>query len=103
VCSSDLFAAVDNWLKTGGVQEFGFFPDGKSGYVIAEGDSKDIFGRTFSHYPFIESKVQEIVPYETGKEIMRGVLKAKAEAMKKKSFGYTNLTKTVRAHDVASP
>jgi hypothetical protein len=67
------FAAVDNWLKTGDVKEFGFFLDGRSGYVIAEGDSKGIFRRTFSFYPFIESEVQEMVPYETGEEIIRGL------------------------------
>lgn len=79
-----LFAAVDNWLKTSEVKEFGFFLDGTSGYVITEGDAKDIFTRTFSHYPFIESEVQEIVPHETGIEIMRGIIiKAQAEVMKK--------------------
>jgi hypothetical protein len=41
------FAAVDNWLKTGEVKEFGFFLDGRSGYVIAEGDS--IYSGGHSH------------------------------------------------------
>jgi short-subunit dehydrogenase len=34
----------------------------------------------FSFLPFVEIEGREIVPYETGKEIMRGVLKTKAEA-----------------------
>lgn len=38
--------------------------------------------RSHSFYPFIESEVHEIVPCETGKEVVMGVLKAKAEAMK---------------------
>jgi hypothetical protein len=77
-----MFAAMDNMLQTGEVQEFGFFSGATSGYVIAGGESKDELRRSHSFYPFIESEVHEIVPYETGKEVVRGFLKAKAEAMK---------------------
>ncbi len=40
-------------------------------------------GGLYSFYPFIESEVHKIVPYETGKEVAREILKAKAEAMKR--------------------
>jgi len=77
-----MFAAMDNMLQTGEVQEFGFFLGATSGYAIAGGESKDELRRSHSLYPFIESEVHEIVPCETGKEVVRGVLKAKAETMK---------------------
>ncbi len=41
-----IFAAMDNLIKTGEVQEFGFFLDGTSGYVIAGGEAKDEFRRS---------------------------------------------------------
>jgi hypothetical protein len=77
------FAAMDNLLKTGDIQEFGFFPDAKSGYAIKDPcESKDAFRLARLFYPYYESEVCEMIPYETGKEIVRAVLKAQAEAMK---------------------
>jgi hypothetical protein len=79
-----LFAQIDNYIKGGLIKEAGFFLKAKTGYLIAEGESIDGFraGQEFS--PFIEHvDVQEIVPYETGKETIRGVMKARAELMKK--------------------
>jgi hypothetical protein len=76
-----MFATVDNLLREGKMLEFGFFPDGKSGYVLSDGETKDVFSGAMSFYPFVESEVYEMIPYETGKEIMRGLLKAQAEAM----------------------
>jgi hypothetical protein len=78
-----MFAAMDNLIKTGEVQEFGFFPNATSGYAITSGGSKGQFRGAFSFYPFVDIEVHEIVPYETGKEVIRGVLKAQAEAMKR--------------------
>jgi hypothetical protein len=77
-----LWAVIDNWLKTGEMLEFGFFPDGKSGYAIVTGDSKDVLRLAMLWYfPFIELEVHEIVLYETGKEIMDRVYKEYGEAM----------------------
>jgi hypothetical protein len=78
-----MFAAMDNMLQTGEVEEFGFFIGATSGYAIGDGESKDVFRRSCSFYPYYESEVCEMIPYETGKEIMRGVMKAQAEAMKR--------------------
>jgi hypothetical protein len=77
------FAANDTLLQTGEVQEIGWFLDGKSGYVISSGESKDQFRRSFSASPFAVMEVYEIVPFETVKEVVKGVLKAKAEAVKR--------------------
>jgi hypothetical protein len=74
-----MFAAIDDWLKTGEMLEFGFFPDGMGGYAIS-GDSKDVLKQSMSIGPFILVEPHEIVPYETGREIMKGLFKAQAEA-----------------------
>jgi hypothetical protein len=78
-----MFAMLDKALKEGVLLEFGYFPNGRSGYAISSSESKDQFGRMFSFYPWIIADVDEMIPYETGKEIMRAVVKAKAEAMKR--------------------
>jgi hypothetical protein len=72
---------MDDALKNGQVLEFGWFLDGISGYAIATGEAKEQFMAAFANYPWIEMDVQEILPYEAGKEIMRQVLKFQAEAM----------------------
>jgi hypothetical protein len=79
--SEMLWAAIDNALKTGALLEFGYFPDGWGGYAIAEGESKDTLGRVSAFFPWVMPEVYEMIPHETGKEVLRGVMKARAEAM----------------------
>jgi hypothetical protein len=80
--SEMLFAMLDKALKEGELLEFGYFPNGTSGYAIVSGaEGKDMFRRAFSFYPWIVSEVREMIPYETGKEIMRAVMKAEVEQM----------------------
>jgi hypothetical protein len=75
-------ATIDEGLKSGRILEFGWFADGKSGYVISSGeDAKGVFTNAFANFPWIEMEVHEIIDYETGKEIGRKVLKAQAEQM----------------------
>jgi hypothetical protein len=76
-----MFAQMDRLLQSGEAQEFGFFSNGTSGYAITGGEAHDEMGRAFGFYPWLISEVHEIVPYETGKEVMRAVLKAEAEQM----------------------
>jgi hypothetical protein len=76
-----MFARIDEWLKSGIILELGYFPNGLSGYVISSGEAKDLFMTDFAQYPWIETEVHEIIDYETGKEISRQVLKARAEQM----------------------
>ncbi|MGZ4864680.1 MAG: hypothetical protein ACXV5H_07270 [Halobacteriota archaeon] len=76
-----LFAAMDKMHETGEITEFGFFPDATSGYAISSSDLKTQFGHSVSFYPFIDIEVHEIVPYDAGKEVVRGVVKAQAAAM----------------------
>ncbi|MGA7076556.1 MAG: hypothetical protein WBZ42_08455 [Halobacteriota archaeon] len=78
-----MWAGIDNNLKTGETLELGYFANATSGYGISSGETKDQFRHAYSFYPFFDIEVHEIVPYETGKEIMKGVMKAQAEAMKR--------------------
>ncbi len=71
-----LFAGTDSLLQTGVLKEHGFFLDGASGYTIMETESTEVLRAAQVLSPFIEVvKVEEIVSYESGKEIVRGAWK----------------------------
>ena len=76
-----MFTAIDAALKTGDLLEFGYFPDRTGGYAITRGEGKDQLRRVTAYTPWIVADVREMVPHETGKEILRGVFKAQVEAM----------------------
>ena len=78
-----LFAAMDDLIKRGEIEEFGWFPDGTSGYVIGKGEATDMFRSASMFLPYIIGEVHEIIPYEKGKEITIAVLKAQIAAAKK--------------------
>lgn len=77
-----MFAAIDDLMEKGEIEEFGFFQDAISGYVISKGESADVFRRVNMFQPYIHCEVHEIIPWEKGKEIEIAVLKAKIEAAK---------------------
>ena len=77
------WAGIDDLIKKGIVKEFGFFLNGTSGYAIGEGESADTFRNVSMFTPYWESEVHEIIPFEKGKEILRGLLKAQIAAAKK--------------------
>ena len=70
-------AGVDGLIKKGLVKEMGYFLGGSGGYAIAEGEAADVFGGLYGFPPFYEPKVQEIMPWDKGKEIAGAGLKAK--------------------------
>ena len=78
-----MYAGIDEQLKSGQLLEFGYFPNGTSGYAISSGEvkAKDVFMSAFANYPWIQFEVHEIIDYETGKATARQVLKAQAEQM----------------------
>lgn len=78
-----MLAGMDELMKKGEVEDFGWFHDANSGYVISKGESTDVLRRANMFMPYILSEVHEIIPYEKGKEIEIAVLKAKIEAAKK--------------------
>ena len=78
-----LWMGIDNLIKKGTMKEFGYFLDGMSGYAIGEGDSVETFRNVSMFGPYIESEVQEIIPYEKAKGTLRALWKTLAEAAKK--------------------
>lgn len=78
-----MWAGIDGLMKKGEIKEFCFFLDGTSGYLIGEGEGTDAFRGNSRFLPYFEMEVQEIIPYEKGKEISRALIKAQIEAAKK--------------------
>jgi len=50
-------------------------------YAIANGEAKDSLGRVSGFFPWVIPEVHEMIPHETGKEVLRGAIKARADAM----------------------
>lgn len=71
-----------DWLKTDEMLEFGFFPDGMRG-MQSPVIPKTCSSNRYRFAPLILIEPHEIVPYETGREIMKGLFKAQTEAMKR--------------------
>jgi hypothetical protein len=79
-----MWAVMDGLIKKGEFEEFGFFPDGYTGYAIGKGEAMDVYRNSNMFLPFVCCEVHEIIPYEKGKEIMRAMLKGQIAATKKK-------------------
>ena len=81
------FAPIDDSIKKGEIEEFGFFPDtssgGASGYAISKGEATDILRTAWMQLPYYLFEVHEIIPYEKGKEITMALVKATIELAKK--------------------
>ena len=78
-----MWSAIEDLMKKGIIKEFGYFLNGTSGYTIGEGDISEAFKDVSMFLPYYEQEVHEVVSYEKGKEILRAVAKAQAEAAKK--------------------
>ena len=78
-----LWMGIDSLMKKGTMKEFGYFLDGMSGYAIGEGDSADTFRNVSMFSPYIETEVQEIIPYEKAKGTLRALWKTLEEAAKR--------------------
>ena len=78
-----MWAGIDQLIKKGEVKDFSYFLDGTSGYAISEGESTDTFRDVSMFTPFYECQVQEIIPYEKGKETLRTLLKTQIAQARK--------------------
>jgi len=76
------WAAMDDLMKKGEITEFGWFLDGKSGYAIGEGDAVTTFTNVTMFSTYFDMTVEEIIPYEVGKQVNRARLKALMAATK---------------------
>jgi hypothetical protein len=71
-----LWATMDSLMKKGEVTEFGWFMDGKSGYAIGEGEAVTIFTNVSMFGTYFDMTVEEVIPYEVGKQVNREILKS---------------------------
>lgn len=78
-----MFASIEDSMKQGKIEEFGFFPDGGGGYTINKGEAADIYRGVSQFQPYMIFEVHEIIPYEKGKEITLAMAKAQVEAVRK--------------------
>lgn len=74
-----IYTTLDDFIEKGEIEDFGYFPDGQSGYGISKGETLDIFKLTRMFQPYVLFKVHEIIPYEKAKEINLAITKAKME------------------------
>ncbi len=77
-----MWAGLDSQIQKGDIKEIGWFMDGSSGYVIAEGASTVILGDIAMFSPYILVEVHEVIDHDAAKETFRAVLEAQAEAVK---------------------
>ena len=70
-----LWSVLDDLMKKGLVKEYGIFPDGESGFLIAEGEVTDVYTGANMFIPYTSSEVHEIITLEKQKEIVRALCK----------------------------
>ena len=69
-----LWASIDKRGKEGMLKDFGFFLESKAGYAIAEGTAEQVFKYVSMFKPYWNCTFHEVMPYEKGKDILRGVM-----------------------------
>ena len=81
------YAAIEDLMKKGQIEEFGFFVDtnegGLYGYGLAKGDITEVARSAWMFAPHCLMDIHEIIPYDKGKEIRMELMKAMAEAARK--------------------
>ena len=81
------YAAIEDLMKKGQIEEFSFFADtnegGPYGYGIAKGDITEVARIAWMFAPHCLMEIHEIIPYEKGKQIRMELMKAMVEAARK--------------------
>ena len=76
------YAALEESIKKGEIEDIGFFTDGQSGYVIVKGEAADVYRLTLGN-PYYDYEIHEIIPLEKAKKIELEVLKDNVKAARK--------------------
>jgi len=64
-----MFEAIDRYVDGEIVTENAFFADAESGCFVFQGTTEDLFNMTSMFSPFVKYEVQEMIPYELGKNM----------------------------------
>ncbi len=78
----EYYAAVEEAVKKGEIEDIGFFTDGQSGYIIVKGEAADVYRQALEN-PYYHYEIHEIIPLEKAKENEIAALKARIAAEKK--------------------
>jgi len=76
------YAALEEAMKKGEIEDIGFFTDGQSGYAIIRGEATDVYRMALEN-PYFSYEVHEIIPLEKAKKIEISVLKDMIKTAKK--------------------
>ena len=76
------YAAVEESIKKGEIEDIGYFTDGQSGYAIVNAEATDVYRMSLANDYYLW-EIHEIIPLEKAKEIELAVIKDKVEAAKK--------------------
>ena len=75
-----MFEAIERYMDVRMVKESAFFIDADSGCFIFEGSSEDVFKITSDFGPFVKYDVEEMIPYDVGKNTILESLRMKTLA-----------------------
>lgn len=75
-----LWVVMDSLMKKGEVAELRWFLNSTSGYAIGEADAATILKNSSLFSLYFNMTVQEAIPYETGKQVLKASLQAAIEA-----------------------
>jgi hypothetical protein len=76
------YAALEEAMKKGEIEDVGYFTDGQSGYAIVRGEATDVYRMALEN-PYYDCEIHEIIPLEKAKEIELAVLKDNVKAARK--------------------
>ena len=71
-----LWKVMDDQMKKGLVKDYGVYPDGQSGFLIGGGEILDVYRAVSMFIPYVTCEVDEVIPFEKQKEILREISQA---------------------------
>jgi hypothetical protein len=77
----EYYAAVEEAVKKGEIEDVGYFLDGQSGYVIVNAEAADVYRQALEN-SYYHYEINEIIPLEKAKKNEIAALKARIAAEK---------------------
>jgi len=61
-------------MKIGQLSDWGVYPSGFKGYVIAEGKAQDLNKMSLLFYPYITFTAQEVLTIDEGEKVLKSMM-----------------------------